>query len=236
MMISWTGKGWLALPIIVVTVVIGGFLAVPLSSIHALGSNAVFCTMPFAFALAAFPSYLLGRTLNSSVGADGRRVWHNRHRFGVGIPLPLQSMWVGEAAVAYLLLAVLIGGVLLNSPPVVWTLWLLLIVVGVVAVITLRRRRKNELEQVRARSRRATQAIKAGETMRFGGLSVSNAGIECDGRMLPFTEIVRIHHDRDNLYCQLHAGTYTYPLSKIHDHTVAAGVAIGFHRATTGRN
>lgn len=252
MRIVWTGKGWLAFPIVVVTLLIGGFAAVPLSSNTALGSDAALGTIPLAFALAAFPSYLLGRALNSTVGADGRRVWHNRHRFGTrslfgtgpGALFPLQGMWIGELGVAYIPLAVFIGGVLLNSGVVVWVLWLAPIVAGVVAVITVRRRRKaaveqaapmqTQLDQVRARSRRATQAIKAGQTMRFGGISVSKAGIEWGGRMLPFRDIERIHHDHVNLYCQLSTGTYSVPLAEIGDHAVAVGVAIGLHRAATG--
>jgi hypothetical protein len=80
-----------------------------------------------------------------------------------------------------------------------------------------------ELEQVRARSRRATQAINAGETIRFGGISMSSTGLARNGHFLPFADIVRIHHDRDTLYCQLHAGA------------VAVSVAIGLHRVATGR-
>lgn len=151
---------------------------------------------------------------------------------------PLQGMWIGELGVAYIPLAVFIGGVLLNSGVVVWALWLAPIVAGVVAVISVRRRRQAaaravltpaELDQVRARSRRATQAIKAGETMRFGAISVSEAGIEW-----PFKDIERIHHDSANLYCQVPAGTYRVPLADIDDHAVAVGVAIGLHRAITG--
>lgn len=92
-----------------------------------------------------------------------------------------------------------------------------------------------ELEQVRARSRRATQAINAGETIRFGGISMSSTGLEWNGHFLPFADIVRIHHDRDKLYCQLHAGAYSCSMFTIEDRAVAVSVAIGLHRVATGR-
>ena len=250
MRIAWTGKGWLAFPVVVATVLIGGFAAVPLSAGTALGADAALGTIPLAFALAAVPSYLLGRALNSTVGADGRRVWHNRHRFGTrslvgsgpATLFPLQRLWIGEVGVAYVPLAVFIGGVLLHSGVVVWALWLAPIVAGVTAVIVVRRRRKAaavltpaQVDRVRARSRQATQAIKAGQTLRFGGISVSKAGIERGGGLLPFAGIERIHHDGANLYCRLPNGTYTIPLAEIDDHAVAVGVAIGFRRAVSGR-
>ena len=251
MRLVWTGKGWLALPIVVITLVVGALVAVPLSSVSALGANVGLLTIGVAFALAAFPSYLLGRALNSSVGADGRRVWHNRHQFGTSMAgvktlQPFQLMWVGELAVAYVPLAVLVGGVLLHSPPVVWALLLLPIVAGIAAVIIVRRRRRAAaghavptpaaLEQIRVRSRQATQAIKAGQTLRFGGLSVSRVALELEGLMLPFADIKHIHYYGDNLYCQLQTGTHTYPLAKIEDDAVAVGVVLGLHRATTGRH
>lgn len=236
MRIVWTGKGWLSFPIFVVTLLIGAFLAVPLSSATTLGTDAALGTISLAFALAAFPTYLLGRTLNSTVGADGTRSWHNRHRFGTrslfgtgpGMLHPLQRMWIGELAIAYVPLAVFVGGVLLNSGLVVWVLWLAPIVAGVVTVIVLRRRRQAEAAL-------ATRAILAGQTMRFGGISISKAGLEWDSRLLPFKDIERIHYDPDNLYCQLHAGTYSYPLAKIDNHAVAVGVALGFHKAVRSR-
>jgi hypothetical protein len=252
MRIAWTGLGWLALPIVAVTLVVGGLLAIPLGSATTLGSGAVLGTTAFAFALSAFPTYLLGRALNSSVGADGRRVWHNRHRMGTaslvgktGPLLPLQNMWGGQLGVAYLVLCAFVGGALLNSKTLVLILMVLPVVAGIVVVITVRRRRTAraaqaiaaplDIEQVRARSRQATQAIKAGQTLRFGGVTVSHAGLGWDGRTVPFTEIERIHYDRDNLYLQLPAGRYAYPLSRIDDHPVAVGVMIGLHRAATGR-
>ena len=234
MRIVWTGKGWLAFVIVAAALVIGSLLAVPLSS-TTLGSDAGLGTIPLAFALAAFPSYLLGRALNSTVDPDGRRVWHNRHRFGTrslfgtgpGTLLPLQGMWIGELGVAYIPLAVFIGGVLLNSGVVVWVLWLAPIAAGSARVIILRRRRQTGAAQ-------ATQAILSGQNVRFGGISVSKAGIEWDGRLLPFKDIERIYNDRDNLYCQLHSGTYSYPLARVNDRAVAVGVARGFHRAIAG--
>lgn len=245
MRLGWTGKGWLALPIVFGTLLIGALLAILADALHLIGSGTVLVSMALAFALAAFPSYLLGRALNSTAGTDGGRSWHNRHRMGTAAPFgkpgslqPLQLMWVGDAAIAYALLALFVGGVLLNSPPVGWALLLVPVVAGVVAVITVRRRRKAQpvdLDQVRTRSRQATQAIKAGQTIQFGGVRVSGTGIEWDGHFLPFADIVRIHHDRDKLYCQLHAGAYAYPLSKIDDRNVAVGVAIGVHRAATAR-
>jgi D-glucuronyl C5-epimerase-like protein len=109
-----------------------------------------------------------------------------------------------------------------------------------------RRRRKAEaahavpapgdLDQIRARSRQATQAIKAGATLRFGGISVPRPA--SNGRISdrPFTNIKRIDHDRHHLYCQRPTGTHTYPLSKIDDAAVAVGVMIGLHRATAARH
>lgn len=103
--VSWTGKGWL-------TYLIGpGGLLVALVVAAAVtpGEDRQAMLIPFAVTFAALTApvqWLIGRELNSAIGWDGRREWHNFHTVN---DVPVQRVAKVYVLIALVFLAIGVG-------------------------------------------------------------------------------------------------------------------------------